>query len=36
VHLVDRDVAPIVEALLERGVPIVVQSSVALPDRSRE
>lgn len=31
VHLVDRDVTPVAEALLERGVPIVVQSGVGLP-----
>jgi DNA-binding NtrC family response regulator len=32
VHLSDRDVTPVAEMLLERGVPIIVQTGVGLPE----
>jgi DNA-binding NtrC family response regulator len=31
VHLIDRDVTPVAETLLERGVPVIVQTGVGLP-----
>jgi CheY-like chemotaxis protein len=36
VHLIDRDVTPVAETLLERGVPVIVQTGVGLPPELKE
>ncbi|HEV2557310.1 MAG TPA: response regulator [Microvirga sp.] len=36
VHLRDRDVTPVADLLLQRGVPVVIQTGVGLPDELRE
>ncbi len=36
VHLSDRDVTPVAEALLARGVPMVIQTGVGLPDELKQ
>ncbi len=36
VHLVDRDVTPVAVLLIDRGVPVVIQTGVGLPPALRE
>ena len=36
VHLVDRDVTPLAEVLIGRGVPVVIQTGVGLPTALKE